>query len=59
MRPGKMGVWSLVNFMSAEESAAFARRVENWGCSTLWVPEITARDPMVAVSWLLAKTSRL
>jgi probable F420-dependent oxidoreductase len=59
MNIGKLGVWSLVNFMSAPDSAAFARRVEAWGYGTLWVPEITARDPLVTCSWLLAQTSRL
>jgi len=59
MNIGKLGVWALVNFMTAPDSAAFARRVEAWGYRTLWVPEITARDPLVACSWLLAQTSRL
>jgi probable F420-dependent oxidoreductase len=59
MNIGKLGVWSLVNFMSAAESAAFARRVENWGYGALWVPEVTARDPLVTCSWLLANTTRL
>jgi probable F420-dependent oxidoreductase len=59
MNIGKLGVWALVNFMSAPDSAAFARRVEAWGYGTLWVPEITARDPLVGCSWLLAHTNRL
>ena len=59
MQPGKLGVWSLVNFMTAADSAAFARRVENWGYGALWVPEIMARDPLVTCSWLLANTERL
>jgi probable F420-dependent oxidoreductase len=56
---GRLGVWALVNFMSAPDSAAFAQRVEAWGYGALWVPEITARDPLVTCSWLLAQTSRL
>src|SRR5262245_53397215 len=59
MNIGKLGVWALVNVMSAAESAAFARRVERWGYRTLWVPEITAADPMVACAWLLANTTSL
>jgi probable F420-dependent oxidoreductase len=59
MNTGKLGVWALVNFMSAPDSAAFARRIEAWGYGTLWVPEITARDPLVTCSWLLAQTDRL
>ncbi len=56
---GRLGVWAIVNFMSAPDSAEFARRVEGWGYGTLWVPEVTARDPLVTCSWLLAKTTRL
>jgi probable F420-dependent oxidoreductase len=59
MNIGRLGVWSLVNFMSAADSAAFARRVEGWGYGALWVPEVTARDPLVTCSWLLANTTRL
>ncbi|MFV8817657.1 TIGR03620 family F420-dependent LLM class oxidoreductase [Haliea sp. E17] len=59
MTPGKLGVWSLANFMTAADSAAFAKRVEAWGYSTLWVPEIMTRDPMVTCSWLLAHTTTL
>ncbi len=59
MHPGKLGVWSLASFMSAADSAAYARRIEAWGYSTMWVPEVTARDPLVTCSWLLANTSTL
>jgi probable F420-dependent oxidoreductase len=59
MNIGKLGVWAMVNVMSAADSAAFARRVEKWGYGTLWVPEVTARDPFVTASWLLAKTTTL
>jgi probable F420-dependent oxidoreductase len=56
---GKLGVWAPVNFASAGESAAFAQRVEKWAYGTLWVPEVTARDPLVICSWLLANTTKL
>lgn len=59
MNPGRLGVWSIVNFMSAADGAAFARRVEDWGYGTLWVPEVTARDPLVTCAWLLAHTTKL
>lgn len=59
MNIGKLGVWALVNFMSAPESAALAQRIEKWGYGTLWVPEVTARDPLVTCSWLLANTTKL
>jgi len=59
MNIGRLGVWAMVNVMSAPESAAFAQRVERWGYGTLWVPEVTARDPFVTCAWLLAKTTTL
>lgn len=59
MTIGKLGVWTAMTSMTADECASFARRVENWGYSTLWVPEAVGRDPMVACSWLLANTTRL
>ena len=59
MTIGKLGVWTLVNFMGAAEAAAYARRVETWGYGALWVPEVTGADPMVMCSWLLANTTRL
>jgi probable F420-dependent oxidoreductase len=59
MNIGKLGVWAIVNFMSAVDSAAFTRRVEKWGYGALWVPEVTARDPLVICSWLLANTTKL
>ena len=30
-----------------------------WGYGALWVPEVTARDPFVTCSWLLANTTTL
>jgi probable F420-dependent oxidoreductase len=59
MNIGRLGVWAMVNVMSAPDSAAFARRVQQWGYRTLWVPEVTARDPFVTCSWLLANTTTL
>ena len=59
MNIGKLGVWTIVNSMTAHDSAAFARRVEEWGYGALWVPEVMARDPMVVCSWLAAHTTRL
>ena len=59
MNIGRLGVWAMVNVMTAADSAAFARRVEKWGYQTLWIPEVTARDPFVTCSWLLAHTTTL
>lgn len=59
MKLGKLGIWFLINEYSAAQAAALAQRVEDWGYSTLWLPEAFGRDPMVAASWLLANTQTL
>ncbi len=59
MNIGKLGVWALINEFTSAESAAFAKRVEAWGYSTLWLPEAFGREPLVSASWLLAHTSHL
>ena len=40
--------------MSAAAGAAFAKRVEGWGYSALWMPEGRGRNALVLSSWLLA-----
>jgi probable F420-dependent oxidoreductase len=59
MNLSRLGICAHVGFLSAPESAAFARRIEQWGYGTLWIPEITARDPFISSSWLLANTTHL
>jgi len=59
MKIGKLGVWASLETMSAPDAAAFAKRVETWGYSALWVPEAMGRNVLVHSSWLLANTTRL
>ncbi len=59
MKLGKLGVWSPMDTMSAADCAAFAKRVEAWGYSALWLPESRGRNVMVTSSWLLANTTKL
>jgi probable F420-dependent oxidoreductase len=59
MRPGKLGVFSYLNTLSAGEVAAFARRVEGLGFSTLWIAETFGRDPFVTAAYVLGNTTRL
>lgn len=71
---GKLGVWARVDGpisyfesensvelgqVSASRLASFARRVEELGYSTLWMPEGFGRGSFVVSSWLLANTKRL
>ena len=59
MKLGKLGVWISLDGTSAAASAAFARRVEEWGYAALWIPESRGRNALVHASWLLANTQRL
>ena len=56
---GGLGVWSYIDNLSAAEAAVFARRLESWGYSALWVPEAVGRDPFAILAWLAAHTSTL
>ena len=56
---GKLGVWTWLDAMSAEDAAAFANQLEDWGYSALWVPEAVGRDPFAFLGFLAARTSKL
>lgn len=57
--PGKLGVWTWLDGFSARESVEFAKQVESWGYSALWVPEAVGRDPFALIGYLAAHTERL
>lgn len=56
---GKIGAFCFLDAMSAEESAAFCRRVEHVGYQVLWSPEAWGREPFAHGAYLLAKTDHL
>jgi probable F420-dependent oxidoreductase len=56
---GRIGVWAFLDPLRADETAAFARRVESLGYGTLWFPEIRGRNSFVQAGWLLAATQRM
>jgi probable F420-dependent oxidoreductase len=56
---GQLGAFCFLDAMSAEESAAFCRRVERMGYKVLWTPEAWGREPFAHGGYLLAKTERL
>lgn len=59
MKLGKLGVWTIFESKTAAESAAFAKRVEQWGYSAMWMGEAFGRDILAHSAWLLANTSVL
>lgn len=59
MKIGKLGIWASTEPLTATEAASFAKRVEAWGYSALWLPEAVGRNVLVHSSWLLANTTSL
>ncbi len=59
MQLGRLGVWTFLDLLSADDSAAFARRIEGLGYSALWIPEAVGRDPFAFLGYLAARTERL
>lgn len=58
-RLGRLGVWTWLDAMPAEEAAEFAQRIEALGYDALWVPEAVGRDPFTLLGFLAARTTRL
>lgn len=56
---GKLGVWAFIDNMSAAEAVRFARQLEDWGYSALWIPEAVGRDPFSIIAHLAAHTRKL
>ena len=56
---GKLGVWAFIDNMSATEAVQFARQLERWGYSALWIPEAVGRDPFSIISFMAASTEKL
>jgi len=56
---GRLGVWSFIDNFSAPEAAAFARQLEDWGYSALWIPEAVGRDPFAIMAYIAANTRTL
>ena len=59
MQLGRLGVWSWIDSLPGAAAGAFAKRVEDWGYGTLWLPEAVGRDPFTAGAHLAEHTSRL
>jgi len=56
---GELGVWTWLDAFSAPEAADFARKLENWGYTALWVPEAVGRDPFSFLGYLAGQTESL
>ena len=58
MELGRLGVWTFLDALPPE-AAEFARKIEGWGYSALWIPEAVGADPFVTHTWLAAHTDRI
>ncbi len=56
---GKVGVWAMLEAMTAPETLDFARSLEKHGYRALWIPEGPGRDPFAHATYLLSHTTNL
>ena len=56
---GRVGAWGHLDSLDAEGVRAYARRVEELGYGTMWVPETVGREPFTLLGMLAGETARL
>lgn len=56
---GRLGVWGHLDSLRVDAVRAYARRVEELGYGTLWVPETVGREPFALLGMLAAETTTL
>jgi probable F420-dependent oxidoreductase len=56
---GRLGVWSHLDTLAAADAVAYARRAEELGYGTLWVPETVGREPIALAALLAAGTDAI
>jgi probable F420-dependent oxidoreductase len=56
---GKIGIWAMLESMTARETLDFAQKVETHGYKVLWLPEGPGRDPFAHAAYLLSHTQSL
>jgi probable F420-dependent oxidoreductase len=56
---GKIGIWAMLEAISAPETLEFAKTIEKHGYKTLWIPEGPGRDPFAHAAYLLSHTESL
>lgn len=56
---GRLGAWGHLDTLSIDEARAYARRVDELGYGTLWVPETVGREPFTLLGLLAGETRRV
>lgn len=54
---GQTGVWGHLDSLPIDDARAYARRVDELGFGTLWVPETVGRHPFTLLGLLAAETT--
>ncbi len=56
---GRLGVWGHLDSLAAADAVAYARRAEELGFGTLWVPETVGREPIAFLGLLACATDAI
>jgi len=56
---GRVGVWGHLDSLTADRLVSYARRVEELGYASLWVPDVVGRDPFATLALLAHTTQRI
>lgn len=56
---GRLGAWGHLDTLPIDAARGYARRVDELGYGTLWVPETVGREPFTLLGLLAAETSEI
>jgi probable F420-dependent oxidoreductase len=56
---GRLGAWGHLDSLDIDGARAYARRVDELGYGTLWVPETVGREPFTLLGLLAGETSEI
>ena len=56
---GRLGVWGHLDSLAAPDAIGYARRAEELGYGTLWVPETVGREPIALLAMLAGATEAI
>jgi len=56
---GRLGAWGHLDSLPIDAARAYARRVDELGYGTLWVPETVGREPFTLLGLLASETSEI
>jgi probable F420-dependent oxidoreductase len=56
---GRLGAWGHLDSLPIDAARAYARRVDELGYGTLWVPETVGREPFTLLGLLAGETTKV